>query len=265
MNDNRFPLSDFKSWVPESPIRWLIICGAVLISAIAIGTVVMVGNFRERALHSSERELDNTVLLLARHFDQQLEDFGAIQRDVVTQIRHAGIASSANFNGQMSTLEAHEVLRAKVSGHSDVAGVNLFDSDGMLINSSETWPVPDVKIADRAFFKAFKSGPVAAPALVELVQGRFTGGWATVISHRVTGPEGQFLGLVTRAITPARPASAEPMPKTTMNTRGTLWPSIATICGCVSEAWMMRPARVRVRITKMKPKMATATTSMKAL
>jgi hypothetical protein len=35
---------------------------------------VMAGNFRERALHNSERELENTVLLLARHFDQQLED-----------------------------------------------------------------------------------------------------------------------------------------------------------------------------------------------
>jgi hypothetical protein len=34
----------------------------------------MAGNFRERALHNSERELENTVLLLARHFDQQLED-----------------------------------------------------------------------------------------------------------------------------------------------------------------------------------------------
>src|ERR1700687_656362 len=195
--------SNLKHSTSSGPIRWLVVGGALLIAAIMIGTTIMAGNFRERALNSSERELENTVLLLARHFDQQLEDFGALKRDGVTQIRHAGIASSANVNGQMSPLEAHEILRAKVSGHSDVAGVNLFDSDGMLINSSETWPVPDVKIADRAFFKAFKSGPVAAPALVELVQGRFTGDWATVISHKITGANGEFLGVVTRAITPA--------------------------------------------------------------
>ena len=203
MNDNRFPLSDFKSWVPESPIRWLVICGAVLISAIAIGTVVMVGNFRERALHSSERELDNTVLLLARHFDQQLEDFEVIQRDLFTQTRNAGIASPDIFRGQMSTLEMHEALRAKVSGHSDVAGVNVFDSEGVLINSSETWPVPDMKISDRAFFKAFKSGSAVTPVLVELVKSRFSNEWVTVISRRIAGPKGEFLGLVTRAISPA--------------------------------------------------------------
>jgi diguanylate cyclase (GGDEF)-like protein len=73
----------------------------------------------------------------------------------------------------------------------------------MLINSSETWPVPDVKISDRAFFKAFKSGSADSPILVELVHSRFTGTWATVFSHKVTGPKGEFLGVVTRAITPA--------------------------------------------------------------
>jgi hypothetical protein len=52
------------------PIRWLILSGMLLIAAIAIGATVMAGNFRERALHNSERELENTVLLLARHFDQ---------------------------------------------------------------------------------------------------------------------------------------------------------------------------------------------------
>ena len=52
----------------------------------------------------------------------------------------------------------HDVLKAKVSGHTDVAGINVFDADGRLINSSETWPVPDVNIADRGYFKAFKSG-----------------------------------------------------------------------------------------------------------
>ena len=62
------------------PIRWLIFGGTLLIAAIAIGATVMAGNSRERALRSSERELENTVLLLAGHFDQQLEDFQVVHR-----------------------------------------------------------------------------------------------------------------------------------------------------------------------------------------
>ena len=186
-----------------NPIRWLVLGGVFLIAAITIGTTIMAGNFRERALNSSKRELENTVLLLARHFDKQLEDFTVIQKDVVTQIQLAGITSSDIFRGQMATLEWHEVLRVRAEGYSDVAGVNLFDSEGMLINSSETWPVPDIKISDRAYFKAFKSGAAVTPVLIELVQSRFSGDWATVIAHKVTGPKGELLGIVTRAMTPA--------------------------------------------------------------
>src|ERR1700733_14676366 len=162
-------LSFVKRFVSGNPIRWLVLGGALLIAAISIGTTIMVGNFRERALNSSERELENTVLLLARHFDQELEDFTVIQKDVVAQIGRAGISSPDSMRGRVGTLEWHEKLRAKVGGYSDVAGVNVFDSDGVLINSSESWPVPDVNIADRAYFKAFKSGAAATPVLVELV------------------------------------------------------------------------------------------------
>jgi hypothetical protein len=134
-----------RASVRGGPIRWLIVGGGFLIAAIMIGTTIMAGNFRERALTNRERELENTVLLLARHFDQQLEEFTLIQENVVTQIRQAGIISPDGFRGEMATLDWHEVLRAKLGAYPDIAGVNVFDSNGILINSSETWPVPDSK------------------------------------------------------------------------------------------------------------------------
>src|ERR1700686_312039 len=135
---------DLKAFLSSGPIRWLVAGGAFLIAAIAIGTTIMVGNFRERALNSNERELENTVLLLARHFDQQLEDFTVILKDIAAQIHSDGMTPDM-FRGQLATLEWHEMLRTKVGAYSDLAGVNVFDASGMLINSSEVWPVPDVK------------------------------------------------------------------------------------------------------------------------
>ncbi len=120
-------LSFVRRFVSGNPIRWLVLGGSLLIAAITIGTTIMAGNFRERALSSAERELENTVLLLARHFDQQLSDFIGLQGDVATQIGAAGITSPAKFKARMSTFEMHEDLKAKVGGHSDVAGINVFD------------------------------------------------------------------------------------------------------------------------------------------
>jgi hypothetical protein len=39
--------------------------------AITLGTACLVLQFRDRALQVAERELNNSTLLLSRHFDQQ--------------------------------------------------------------------------------------------------------------------------------------------------------------------------------------------------
>jgi diguanylate cyclase (GGDEF)-like protein len=189
--------------IPRRSIRGYIFSGALLIAAIAVGTALMVSSFRERALKSNERELENTVLLLARHFDQQFEEFEVVQKDLVTYIRSTGIASTEAFKRQMSSQDMREILKNKSNGSPDVAGVNIFDSDGMLINSS-TWPRPVVSIADRAYFKAAKLDPASTQASIELVRSRLAGnGWTALISRTITGPSGEFLGLVTRGIATA--------------------------------------------------------------
>ena len=200
---------DVKAFLSSGPIRWLIGGGAFLIAAIAIGTTIMVDNFRERALSSNERELENTVLLLARHFDQQLEDFTVILKDISGQIHSDGMTPEI-FRGQLATLEWHEMLRKKVGAHSDIAGINVFDAGGTLINSSDVWPVPDVKIDDRGFFRAFKAGTAATPVLIELARGRIAGGWATIIAHKVTGPKGEFIGVVCGPLRQPRSRNTSP-------------------------------------------------------
>ena len=192
-----------KHSIRGGPIRWLILGGAFLIAAITIGTAIITGNFRERALNSSERELENTVLLLARHFDQQLEDFEVIQKDLIAYMRSSGIASREDYKRRMSGQDIHLMLKAKLGALSYVGGVNIFDADGVLINASASWPVPEVRVADRSYFKVFKSDPRSPDMLIEPVYSRITGLWTTVIARRMTGPTGEFLGAVGRGIEPA--------------------------------------------------------------
>ncbi len=188
----------------RDPIRWLVGCGILLIAAIAIGTVIMVGNFRDQALESSKRELENTVWLLAHHFDQQLGDADVPLNDIIAQVHQTGIASAEEFRRQMSTTETHLMLKARVGDSHKIAGFNIYDAAGDLINSSEVEAVPAVNIADRGYFRTLKSSPEVPQPQIELVKSRFSGNWKTLMTRRVTGPGGEFLGVVSRAITPAK-------------------------------------------------------------
>jgi diguanylate cyclase (GGDEF)-like protein/PAS domain S-box-containing protein len=188
----------------RNPILWLVICGILLIAAIAVGTAMMVRNFRDHAIESSKRELENAVVLLARHFDQQLNDAEIPLVDLIEQIHQDGIATADDFKLRMSTPEVYRYLAEKVSRVSKVAGINIYDADGLLINSSETAAVPYVTIADRAYFKALRSSSDPTEPEIELVLSRFSGVWKTLLTRKVVGENGEFLGVVSRAIAPAK-------------------------------------------------------------
>src|SRR5882762_10970371 len=121
----------------RNPLNWLIVVGVLLIATIVIGTAITVLNFRERTLSNSERELENTVLLLARHFDRELHDFEAVQQDLVRRIERSGVASPEEFRRQMSGEAFHSNLQGVVEPLSNDAGINVFDASGQLINSSQ--------------------------------------------------------------------------------------------------------------------------------
>src|SRR5690349_911104 len=134
--------------VRRGPVTWLFLCGALLAAAILVGTAVMIGQFRERALANGERELENTVLLLTRHFDQQFEDSNTIAQNVIVQMGVAEAASPEALRDSMSGAGAHVRLKSKVAALSYIGDINFFDVNGRLINSSRLWPLPDIDISD---------------------------------------------------------------------------------------------------------------------
>ena len=192
-----------QAFVRSGPIRWLVVGGTLLIAAIAIGSVLMAQNFRERALRNSGRELDNTVLMLAHHFDQQLQDFAVIQRDFVDHARSIGIASVADFRARLSGEGIHKMLRSKIEALPYIGGVNIIDAEGNLINSSTAWPVPKVNMADRAYFRTFKYDPNSPDVLIEPLHSRVSGAWTILVARKIIAPNGEFLGVVGRGIEPA--------------------------------------------------------------
>src|ERR1700740_506956 len=88
----------------RDPVVWLIACGVLLIAGIIVGTIATIGQFRERALVNSERELENTVLLLTRHFDQQFEDYQVLMQETLARLDLSRFTSAETFRDSMSGL-----------------------------------------------------------------------------------------------------------------------------------------------------------------
>ena len=185
---------------PRSRILWIVLSGLLLIVGILSATTFMINNLRERALSSSMRELENTVLLLSRHFDQQFAEFSDAQARLVRRLSVADISSPEEFTRRMSTSDIHQLLASEISSAFDNNDVFLFNADGDVVNTSQAGPLPTVNIAQRDYFRAFKFNLTPATTLVSSVRSIFTGKFTTILARKLTGQNGIFLGELSRRI-----------------------------------------------------------------
>ncbi|MEY9550427.1 hypothetical protein ABIF67_004492 [Bradyrhizobium japonicum] len=186
----------------RGPVLWLTLCGVLLVAGIFAVTAMAVGEFRERTLANRERELENTVQLIARHFDQQFQDSDVVAADLIGQMNLPGISSAQMFRERMSGPAANEMLRGKISAVSYLGDIVIYDADGEIINWSRSQPLPRINVSTRAYFQNFKSNPMAEPVALESVRSFLIGKWTTIVARRLSLPDGTFVGAMVRRIDP---------------------------------------------------------------
>ena len=186
----------------RGPVLWLTLCGVLLVAGIFTVTAMAVGEFRERTLANRERELENTVQLIARHFDQQFEDSDVVAADLIAQMNLEEITSPAMFRERMSGPATSQMLRSKISSVSYLGDIAIYDADGELISWSRAQPLPKINVSSRGYFQAFKTNPQSEPVILESVRSFIIGKWTTVVARRLNSADGSFLGAMVRRIDP---------------------------------------------------------------
>ncbi|QAU50494.1 EAL domain-containing protein [Bradyrhizobium guangzhouense] len=186
----------------RGPVLWLTLSGMLLVAGIFGVTAMAVGGFRERTLANRERELENTVQLIARHFDQQFEDSDVVAAELIGQMHLPDITSPQMFRERMSGPEANRMLRSRISAVSYLGDVAIYDADGEIISWSRAQPLPKISISSRDYFRTFKTNPMSEPVLLESVRSFLIGKWTTVVARRLSLPDGTFVGVLVRRIDP---------------------------------------------------------------
>jgi signal transduction histidine kinase/ActR/RegA family two-component response regulator len=185
-------------------IRGIVLCGMALIVGIAVATTLMIGSFRERALLASKHDLENTVQLLSRHFDQQFEDYADAQARLAVRLAVSEIATPDEFKDRMSTFAVHTLLEAAIDGAFGSNEIRLYGADGDTVNTSESGAISTVSIADMKYFKLFKSNSTSATILAEPVRNNATSRWTISLARKIVDSDGIFLGVMTRRIDPSK-------------------------------------------------------------
>ena len=191
-------VSDASAPSPKffSPERLIIVCAVALGIIVVVCAGLIAFNLRNRVFSESERALANSALIIAKQIAQTFAAVEAVEKGFADDTSRMPGITKNTFEKQLGRYDVHLKLRDKADGMPYVSSLIIFDANGKLINFSRQWPLPDVNVADRNYFNIAKFDPDATSYLSEPVRNRVTGSWVTNLVRKISGPNGEFLGVI---------------------------------------------------------------------
>jgi signal transduction histidine kinase len=186
----------FENWLGQRGGRRLSLVGAVLIAITILASAAAIWDLRRDAIADFRGDITNTAALLGEETSRSMQAVDLVLREVQARAEATGARRPEEFAGLMATEEVHDFLVDRLKSLPQADAVNLVGADGRLLNFSRGWPIPAIDLSDREHYRHFRDHDDPGTFIAEPVKNRATGGWTIFLARRVSGPDGEFLGVV---------------------------------------------------------------------
>lgn len=180
--------------------RVIRLCGIFLILFISAAAGLFVWSQRERQLDDARREVSNLSFLLSEETSRSFKTADLVLSAIIQDLSDHNVQSQEDLIRTMGDLAAHRLLQNRITGVPIIDAVTLIKSDGVLINFSRYWPIPEVRVDDRDYFKALRNTPSLDRFVSRPVRNRGTNTWTIYLARSIRSSSGAFIGLALGAI-----------------------------------------------------------------
>ncbi|MES2103926.1 MAG: ATP-binding protein [Pseudomonadota bacterium] len=172
----------------------------VIIAAIAVAAILLL---RAQEIDDWRKQSAAFSRILAETTAQQMSTAYLALDSVVERIQDSSISDAGYLKRTLGTPEFYQLLREKASISPQIDVIGVLDDEGNLINYSREYPVPVRNLADRDYFNEQKNNPNLGVFVSAPVRNKANGAWTFYISRRLTGSDGEFIGVVQLGVSPA--------------------------------------------------------------
>jgi diguanylate cyclase (GGDEF)-like protein len=180
--------------------RKILITSTVLIAIVVVLMSLVVMEISKNITGSRLRTLSNVALPLSSETDRAFQAMDLVLRNVVDSISSAGIRDVDEMSATMSTLAAHDIMRARISAFSYIDALTLLDETGKVLNTTRFFPPPNVNYSNRDYFNKLKDLSSKPFYLNRPMFGQISSKVNLILTRRVVSSVGAFLGVVNAAI-----------------------------------------------------------------
>jgi diguanylate cyclase (GGDEF)-like protein/PAS domain S-box-containing protein len=180
--------------------RGLICIALCLIGMAAVAIGVTVYALRQDALNDAASDAANIATVLAEQTAQSVQALDIITAEVADRFANIGGHAYEDHRELMRGNAAHRFLADRLARIPQTDFIALVDRDGQLANTSRNWPAPAASVADRDYFVDAVKNSGRRLFVSEIVRNRVSGERNIIFAKRITGPDGDFSGVVVTGI-----------------------------------------------------------------
>jgi PAS domain S-box-containing protein len=146
---------------------------------------------------SSEMEgTRRLAVVLAEQTSRTIQAVDLVVQETRGMVVASGVATPEEFRQRMATREIHRYLLDRLHSLPQANSIALIDDTGLIVNFSHSWPAPKIETSDRDFFGYLRSHDDTGAFIGDPVVNRTTGHRVVILTRRIDGPHGEFLGIV---------------------------------------------------------------------
>ena len=175
--------------------RHVIAAGVAFFVTVLLGSLLAIYFLRQESRHIAEKESANLSVLLAEHTMGAVGATELVLTDMTTELSGE---KSALIAGQHFAL--HSYLKDHLHNLRYVRSFFVDDVKGQSAASTLRYPVPPMNSADLLYFRFHQDRFGSGVFIDHPSKGRISGLWTIRESKRISGPSGEFLGVMTAAM-----------------------------------------------------------------
>ncbi|MET0869005.1 MAG: EAL domain-containing protein [Pseudorhodoplanes sp.] len=164
------------------------------LATFAIGATVLA--LREDALRDAGNDAANIATVLAEQTAQSVQALDSITSDIAERFANIGGIDYDAHREAMQSEAANRFLNERLSRIPQSDFIALIDRDGNLANTSRSWPSASVSFTDRDYYLDAVKNSGRRLFVSDILRNRVSGSNNIFFSKRITGPSGDFIGVV---------------------------------------------------------------------
>ncbi len=173
--------------------------GLIGLAVLAIGATIMA--LREDALRDATNDAANIATILAEQTERSVQAIDIVTSDIADRLGNLGgeLAPDA-FLDLLRSRSTHALLIERLGHLPQTDFMAIIDRDGQIANTSRLWPTPRGDVSHRDYFAHARDNKGRLLFVSDLVHNSVSKERNVFFSKRISGPNGEFLGIALTGI-----------------------------------------------------------------